>query len=108
MVGLIRADGVDKRRGGRLPIPFTPIGLEMDAAVDAERHRVAQLLDSLPRAEREDDRVALVGLDQAHSLFHAALLVRAHRETQVLRVDRPCVLGEQDPATGDRHPLDTS
>jgi hypothetical protein len=60
----------------------------VDRAVGAERHRVSELLLGLGRAEREHDRLAAVGLDQADGLLEAALLVRADREAEVLRLDR--------------------
>src|SRR5450759_524178 len=78
----------------------------MNRAVDAERHRVAQLLDRLRRTERDHHRVTAIGLDEPDSLLDAALLVRAHRETEVARVDRPRVVCEYDAAAGDRHSLD--
>ena len=78
----------------------------MNRPVNAERHRVPELLDRLRRAKRQNDRIALIRLDQADSLFDAALLVRAHREAEVLRVDGAGVVCEQDPPPGDRHSLD--
>ncbi len=78
----------------------------MDGAVRAERHRVAELLLGLGRPEREDDRLAAVRLDQPDGLLDAALLVRADREAEVLRLDRLRVLGEDDLPARHRHPLD--
>ena len=78
----------------------------MDAAVDADRHRVAQLLLGLGRAEREHDGLAAVRLDEAHGLLDAALLVRADREAEVPRLDRLLVGGEHDPAARHGHALD--
>ena len=78
----------------------------MDAAVDAERHRVAQLLDGLGGAEREHHRLAAARLDEAHGLLDAALLVRADREAEMPRVDLLLVGREHDPAAGHGHALD--
>jgi hypothetical protein len=63
----------------------------VDRPVDADRHRVAQLLLGLGRPEREDDRLAAVRLDEPHRLLDAALLVRADREAEVLASRSPGV-----------------
>src|SRR6185312_8806678 len=47
-----------------------------------------------------------VGLHQPDRLLGGALLVGAHRESQVPGLDRLLVLGEGDLAAGERHPLD--
>ena len=60
----------------------------MDAAVDPDRHQVAQLLLGLGRSERQRDRLAAVGLDQPDRLLGAALLVRRHGEAEMARLDR--------------------
>ena len=80
----------------------------MDAAVGADRHAVTQLLFGLGRPEREHDRLAAVRLDQTYSLLDAALLVRADREPEVLRLDCLGVVGEDDPATCHRDALDAN
>ncbi len=103
---LVDADRLDDRAGGRLRIPLFAVGDEVDGAVGAERHRVAELLLGLGRPEREHDRLAAVRLDQADRLLDAALLVRADREPEVLRLDRLRVLGEHDLPARHRHPLD--
>ena len=78
----------------------------MDRAVGAERHRVAELLLGLRGPEREDDGLAAVRLDQPDSLLDAALLVRADREPEVLRLDRLGVGGEDDLPSREWNPLD--
>src|SRR5882672_3390963 len=103
---LIRANRIQQRRSRRFAIPFLAVRLQVDRAVDPKRHRVAQLFDGLGWAQGDHDRVAFVRFDQPHRLLDPALLVRAHRETQVARVDRARVLGEHDAPSGDRHPLD--
>ena len=104
--GLVGADRLDDRAGRRLGIPFLAVGDEVDAAIDADRHRVAQLLLGLGRAEGEHDGLAAVLLDEPHRLLDTALLVRADREAEVLRLDRLRVVGQHDPAAGHRHALD--
>ena len=104
--GLVGADRLGQRSGRRLPIPLLTVGLEMNGPVDPQSHRVTQLLDGFRRPEREHHRVTAVGLDDPHRLLDAALLVRAHREPEMARVDRARVFGEHDPPSGDRHPFD--
>ena len=77
----------------------------MDRPIDAECHRVAQLLLGLRRPEREHDGLAAQLLDEADGLLDAALLVRADREAEVLRRDRLLVVGEHDLAARQRDPL---
>ena len=103
---LVVADRLDDRARRRLRVPLLAVGDEVDRAVDPERHRVAELLLRLRRAEREDDRLAAVRLDQPDRLLDAALLVRADREPEVLRLDRLRVLGEDDLAARHRDALD--
>src|ERR1700682_839644 len=78
----------------------------MDRPVDAQRHRIAQLLERFGRAQRDHHRVPAARFDDPHRLLDAALLVRAHREAKMSRVDSARVLGQHDPASRDRHPLD--
>ena len=103
---LVGADRRDDRRGDALRIPLVLAGDEVDRAIDAERHRLAQLLDRLRRPEAQRDGLAAVRLDEPHGLLHAALLVRADGEAEVLRVERLRVVGEQDAPAGQRHALD--
>jgi len=72
--GFIRADRIQHCGGGRLGIPFDAVRLQMDRAVDAKGHRVAELFDGFCGPQRQDHRLAAVRLDQPHSLFDAALL----------------------------------
>ena len=104
--GLVLADGVHDRRGRGLGVPLLPAGDEVDRARDADRHRVAKLLERLGRAEGEDHGLAAVLLDEAHGLLDRALLVRADGEPEVPGVDRAAVLGEGDPAGDRRDALD--
>ena len=90
-------DRVDDRGGRRLPVELV-VGQQVDRAVDAERHAVAQLLLGLGRAERQHGRGSAARLDQAHGLLHPALLVRADREPQVAGVDRLLVGRQHDRA----------
>ena len=78
----------------------------MDRAVDADRHHVAQLLLGLGRSKRQHRARAAVLLDEPDRLLGAALLVRADREAEMAGRDRPLVVGEDDLAAGQRHPLD--
>ena len=100
-----RADRLDDRACRRLGVPLLLARDEVDRAVGAERQRVAELLLGLRRAEREDDRLAARRLDQPDRLLDAALLVRADREAEVLRLDRLLVGGEDDPPARHRHAL---
>ncbi len=77
----------------------------MDRAVDAKGHRVAELLDGFCGPQRQDHRLAAVRLDQPHSLFDAALLVRADGESQVARLEGLRITGEHHPPSGQRHSL---
>ena len=82
------------------------VGLEQDRAVDADRHRLAQLVDRLLRAERQDRARPAVRLDDPDRLLDRALLVRADGEAEVARVDRLLVGGQGDLAGRRRDPLD--
>jgi hypothetical protein len=104
--GFLGAHHVQDGRRGGAAVPLLAARTEMQAPVDADRHRVAQLLLGLGRAERQDGAGAAVGLDQPHRLLGGALLVRAHREAQEPGVDLLRVLGEHDASTGDGHALD--
>jgi hypothetical protein len=97
---LVGAHGLDDRGRRRLGIPLLAVGDEVDSPGDADRHRVAQLLLGVGRAEREHDGVATVMLPQPHGLLDPTLLVRADREAEMLRLDRLLVLGEDDATTG--------
>src|ERR1035437_519850 len=77
----------------------------MDRPVDSERHRVAKLLDGLRWAERQDHRLASVRLNQPDGLFDTALLVRAHGEPEVTRLQGLPVTCEDHPPSGERHTL---
>ena len=102
---LLAAHRLDDRARRRLRVPLPPSVFSRIAAVGADRHAVAQLLLRLRRAERQHDRLAAVRLDEAHGLLHRALLVRADREAEVLRVDRLLVRRQHHAAAGERHPL---
>ena len=103
---LVGSHGCDDRAGGRLGIPLLAVGDEVDPPRDADRHRVAQLLLGIRRPEREHDGVAPEVLPESHGLLDPALLVRADREAEMLRLDRLLVVGEHDPATRHRYALD--
>ena len=77
----------------------------MDRAIDSERHRVAQLLHRLGGAEREDDRLAAVSLDETDGFLDAALLVRADREAEMPGLDRLRVVGQVILPARQRHAL---
>ena len=87
--GSFRFDRLQDRGSGGLRVPVLAARREMDRPVDAERHRVAELLLGFGRPEREDDRLAAVLLDEPHRLLDAALLVRADGEAEVLRSRSP-------------------
>ncbi len=78
----------------------------MDRPPDAEGHRVAELLHGGRRAERQHDRLAAVGLDQADRLLDRALLVGRDREAEMARVDGPLVGGQDHPPGDRRNALD--
>src|ERR1700694_6255729 len=80
--------------------------LQVDGAVDAKSHRVAQLLDRLRGPEGEDRRLTAVRLDQPDRLLDAALLVRADGETKVSRLQSLSVAGEHHPSSGQRNSFD--
>ena len=98
--------GVDERGRRRDRIPVRAVGLEVDGALDADGHRVAQLVGGLGRAEGHDDGLAAVRLDEPDRLLDRALLVRADDEAEVRGVDAPAVGGQVDPAAGGGHALD--
>ena len=75
-------------------------------SADADRDGVAQLLVRHGRAEGEHGGRAAVRLDKPDGLLDRALLVRARRVPEVLRVDRPPVGGERDAGTRRGNPLD--
>ena len=104
--GALGLDRVEDRGRRRLRIPLLVADDEMDRAVDAERHRVAELLLRLGRPEREHDGLAAVRLDEPHGLLDPALLVRADREAEVLGRDRLLVGREHDLPAGHRDALD--
>ena len=98
-------DRLGDRGHGRLGVELAAVGLQMDGARDAHRHRVAQLLERLGRAERQHDGLAAVRLDEADRLLDAALLVRADREPEVLRLERLLVGGQHHLAAGQGNAL---
>ena len=69
-------DRLGDRLRRRLRVPLAAVGDEMDRAIDADRHHVAQLLLGLGRPERQHGARAAVLLDQPDRLLGAALLVR--------------------------------
>jgi hypothetical protein len=103
---LLGPDRVGDGAGGRHRIPFGGVGLQEHGAVDADRHRVAELLDRHLGPERQDGALAPVRRDEAHGLLHRALLVGAHGEAQVAGVDLLLVRGQRELAGGRRHALD--
>ena len=104
---LVGADRGDDRRGGRLRIPLLAVGDEMDRAVGADRHHVAQLLLGLGRPERQHGDRAALALDDPHRLLDAALLVRADGEAEVAwSRSRAASSVSVDLAAGQRHALD--
>ena len=104
--GLVGPHRIHDGSRRRLGIPLVAVRDEVDCPCDADRHRIAELLLGVGRAEREHDRVAAVVLPEPHCLLDAALLVRADREAEVLRLDRLLVLGEDDPAARHGYALD--
>ena len=94
------------RRGSGLRVPLLSVRGEQEAAVGADRERVADLLLGLRRAERQHGDLAAVLLDEPHGLLDAALLVRADREAEVARLERLLVVCQDHPAARERHPLD--
>ena len=65
-------------------------------AIDADRHRLAQLVGRLLGSEGQDRARAAVGLDDPDGLLDRAFLVRADREAQVAGIDRLLVGGQRD------------
>ena len=99
-------DGRHERAGGGLrrrgPGPSI---VDEDGPVDADRDGVAQLLVGLGRADGQHGARPAVLLDEADRLLDRALLVRAGREAEVLRVDaagRPAVSVMRAPGAGTR------
>jgi hypothetical protein len=105
-LGAVGAHGVDDCRRRRLRVPLAAVGDQVDAAVHADGHHVAQLLLGLGGSEREHHGLPPMRFDQPDRLLGGALLVRAHRKPQVSGLDGLLVLGEGDLAAGERHPLD--
>ena len=99
------ADRIDERKSRRLCVPLL-VADEMDRAVRAERHALAQLLLRLRRPERQHHDLPALCFDDPHGLLDAALLVRRDREAEVLRLDRLLVCGQHHLPAGDRHALD--
>ncbi len=99
-------DRVEDCGGSGLRVPVLASGEEVDRPIDAERHRVPELLLGFGWPEREHDRLAPVLLDEPHRFLDAALLVRADREPEVLGRDRLLVRSEDDLASRHRDPLD--
>ena len=103
---LSRADRIrDRARSGH-GVPLATVGLEQDRAVDADRHRLAELVGRLVRPERQDRAGPAIRLDQPDRLLDRALLVRADREPEIARVDRLLVGGQGDLSGRRRDPLD--
>ena len=98
--GLLGLDRLGDRAGGRDRVPLAAVGLEQDRPLDADRHRVAELLLGLGRPERQDGGRAALRLDDPDRLLDAALLVRADREAEEARVDVLPVGGQHDPPAG--------
>ena len=67
--------------------------------------RVPQLLLGLRWSESEDGDLTAPGFGDPHGLLDGAFFVRAGREAQVGGVDPLAVLGDVDPSSGSRHPL---
>jgi len=78
---------------------------EVDRAIGAERHALAQLLLRLRRPEREHNDFATLPFDDPHGLLDTAFLVWRDRETEVARLDRLRVVGEHHLPARDRDPL---
>ena len=83
-----------------------PSVCEQDRAVDADRHRLAQLVGRLLRPEGQDGARPALRLDDPDRLLDRALLVRADGEAEVAGVDRLLVGGQRDLAGGRRDALD--
>src|SRR4029077_937662 len=75
-------------------IPFATIGFEQQRALDAQRHRIAKLVDGGLGTQREHGRAATMLFDEAHRLLDRAFLVRADREPQIAGVDLLAVRGQ--------------
>src|SRR5207302_4914718 len=104
--GALGLDRLDDRRGGRDRIPLAAIGFEQDGALDAQRHRVAQLVDGGLGSQGEHGRTATVLLDQPHRFLDRALLVRADGKPEVAGIDFLAIRAERDMAGRRRHALD--
>src|SRR3989442_1330550 len=68
---LLAPDRVDDRSRRRLRVPLLAARDEVDRAVGADRHALAELLLRLRRTEREHDRLAALSLDDPHRLLDA-------------------------------------
>ena len=71
----------------------------------ADAGRVPQLLLGLGWAESEDGDLTPPGFGYPYGLLDGAFLVGAGGEAQVGGVDSLAVVGEVDPGSGSRHPL---
>src|SRR5262245_24551751 len=105
--GLLRLDRLLDRGRRRDGIPLAAVRLEQDRAVDADRHRVAELLLGRRGPERQHGRRAALLLDDPDRLLDAALLVRADRVAEEPGVDRLPVRGQDDAPSRLRHALHT-
>src|SRR5438093_1671591 len=103
---LLCLDRLGDDPGGRHRVPLRAARFEQDRPVDADRHRVPELLLGLGRSERQHRRGAALLLHDPYCLLDAALLVRADRVAEEARVDRLAVGREHDPAAGLGHALD--
>src|SRR4029077_5014300 len=106
--GFVRANRTDNRSRRRLRVPLAAIGLDVNGAVDADRHSVTELLDGLRRAERQHNRPAAIAFDQPDRLFDPALFVGADREAEVAGLEGHRVRGKHHLAAGERHALDAN
>ena len=103
---LAGTDRIDDRRRGRDRPPLPAVGLQQDGAIDADRHRLAQLVGRLFRPEGQDRARSAMRLDDPDRLLDRALLVRADREPEVAGVDRLLVGGQGDLPGRGRDALD--
>src|SRR5260370_2883223 len=97
---------MEDRRSSRFRVPLGAVSLEVDRAVDAKGHSVANLLDRLRWAQCEHDRLAAVRLDQPDRLLDPTFLMRADRETEMAGFQGHRVRGEHHLPAGERHALD--
>ena len=99
------SDGGGDRLRGALRIPVALGDREQHRLRHPHRHRVAQLLLGLGRAQRQHGRLATVLLDELRGCLDRALLVRRRGERKVGGVDVLPVGGDVDPRARSRHPL---